>query len=69
MTVQLSDINDNEPVFAYSNYTFSLPEGQYSNHLVGTVSASDLDIEVNGKVTYSIAQGNDGEFGMLLLWW
>ncbi|XP_030427551.1 protocadherin beta-16-like [Gopherus evgoodei] len=51
--VQLSDINDNPPVFNESSYVMYLKENNPPGLLIGTVSAADLDIEQNAKVTYS----------------
>ncbi|CAM4709237.1 unnamed protein product [Lepidochelys kempii] len=56
--VQLSDINDNPPVFNESSYVMYLKE---NNLLIGTVHAADLDTEQNAKVTYSALPGNIGD--------
>ncbi|XP_044883873.1 protocadherin beta-16-like isoform X7 [Mauremys mutica] len=51
--VQLSDINDNPPVFNESSYVMYLKENNPPGLLIGTVRAADLDTEQNAKVTYS----------------
>ncbi|XP_050819087.1 protocadherin beta-16-like [Gopherus flavomarginatus] len=56
--VQLSDINDNPPVFNESSYVMYLKENNPPGLLIGTVRAADLDTEQNAKVTYSALPGN-----------
>ncbi|KAG6921427.1 protocadherin beta 1, partial [Chelydra serpentina] len=51
--VQLSDINDNPPVFNESLYVMYLKENNPPGLLIGTVHAADLDTEQNAKVTYT----------------
>ncbi|XP_038268823.1 protocadherin beta-16-like [Dermochelys coriacea] len=58
--VQLSDINDNPPVFNESSYVMYLKENNHPGLLIGTVHAADLDTEQNAKVTYSALPGNIG---------
>ncbi|XP_039339415.1 protocadherin beta-16-like isoform X14 [Mauremys reevesii] len=60
--VQLSDINDNPPVFNESSYVMYLKENNPPGLLIGTVRAADLDTEQNAKVTYSALPGNIGDF-------
>ncbi|CAM2099344.1 unnamed protein product [Caretta caretta] len=59
--VQLSDINDNPPVFNESSYVMYLKENNHPGLLIGTVHAADLDTEQNAKVTYSALPGNIGD--------
>ncbi|EMP37211.1 Polypeptide N-acetylgalactosaminyltransferase 12, partial [Chelonia mydas] len=59
--VQLSDINDNPPVFNESSYVMYLKENNHPGLLIGTVHAADLDTEQNAKVTYSALLGNIGD--------
>jgi len=51
LTVVLQDANDNSPVFRQSSYSFTLVENSPLSTLVGTVRASDLDLE---SVSYSL---------------
>uniref|UniRef100_A0A8C4YFV7 Cadherin domain-containing protein n=1 Tax=Gopherus evgoodei TaxID=1825980 RepID=A0A8C4YFV7_9SAUR len=60
--VQLSDINDNPPVFNESSYVMYLKENNPPGLLIGTVHAADLDTEQNAKVTYSALPGNISDF-------
>ncbi|XP_053893215.1 protocadherin beta-16-like isoform X5 [Malaclemys terrapin pileata] len=59
--VQLSDINDNPPLFNESSYVMYLKENNHPGLLIGTVHAADLDTEQNAKVTYSALPGNIGD--------
>ncbi|XP_074068889.1 protocadherin beta-15-like [Macrotis lagotis] len=56
--VLVVDINDNAPVFVQAQYEVQIPENSPIGSLVVTVSARDLDIGNNGKVTYSFFQGS-----------
>ncbi|XP_069725597.1 protocadherin beta-4-like, partial [Phaenicophaeus curvirostris] len=54
-TVDISDVNDNAPVFNQTSYIMYVRENNVPTMLVGTVHASDVDIGPNAKVTYSLA--------------
>ena len=43
LTVTITDVNDNTPVFSPSYYTFSISENIAVNAAVGTVTATDDD--------------------------
>ncbi|XP_016848537.2 protocadherin beta-16 isoform X8 [Anolis carolinensis] len=58
--IQISDVNDNTPVFEKSLFEMRLQENNIPGLLIGSVHAIDLDSEQNGKVSYSILPG---EFG------
>ncbi|XP_051486845.1 protocadherin beta-15-like [Apus apus] len=51
-TVDISDVNDNAPVFNQTSYTMYVRENNVPTALVGAVSASDADVGPNAKVTY-----------------
>ncbi|XP_048371978.1 protocadherin beta-16-like [Sphaerodactylus townsendi] len=57
INVQISDVNDNAPVFEKSSYEMQLQENNIPGLLIGLVEAKDLDMEQNGKVTYSLLPG------------
>ncbi|XP_015266196.1 PREDICTED: protocadherin beta-16-like, partial [Gekko japonicus] len=57
INVQISDINDNSPVFEKSLYHMQLRENNIPGLLIGLVQAKDLDMEQNAKVTYSLLPG------------
>ncbi|XP_067423477.1 protocadherin gamma-B1-like [Emydura macquarii macquarii] len=56
--LQISDINDNAPVFEKPSYTAYVPENNPSGASVFSVTASDRDLDRNARVTYSILNGN-----------
>ncbi|KAJ8676739.1 hypothetical protein QAD02_012526 [Eretmocerus hayati] len=56
--VHLTDINDNAPVFAQSQYHASVLEGKTKGDFVAKVSASDLDQGANSRLMYHIVDGN-----------
>ena len=51
---QVSDTNDNAPVFTESAYSFDVAEDTARGAKVGKVSALDQDQGVNGLVTYTV---------------
>ncbi|XP_068554663.1 protocadherin beta-4-like [Anas acuta] len=53
-TVDISDVNDNAPVFNQTSYTMYVRENNIPGVLVGAVSAVDSDAGPNAKVTYSL---------------
>ncbi|XP_038006197.1 protocadherin beta-15-like [Motacilla alba alba] len=54
-TVDISDVNDNAPVFNQTSYTMYVRENNVPTAFVGAVSAADADVGLNAKVTYSLA--------------
>ncbi|KAH0618121.1 hypothetical protein JD844_017107 [Phrynosoma platyrhinos] len=58
--VQISDVNDNTPEFEKPLFEMSLQENNIPGLLIGSVHAVDLDMEKNGKVTYSLLPGEPG---------
>jgi len=61
-TVEITDINDNSPVFAEPSYTFYLQENMDRGTHVGRVQADDPDYLQNGVVEYEIVDQNDSPF-------
>ncbi|XP_054840803.1 protocadherin beta-16-like [Eublepharis macularius] len=57
ISVQISDINDNAPVFEKPAYEMQLRENNIPGLLIGLVHADDLDTDRNAKVTYSLLPG------------
>ena len=51
--VYVSDVNDQEPTFVTTPYSFRVKEGAV-DEVVGTVKALDTDIEKNAQITYKI---------------
>ncbi|XP_042320306.1 protocadherin beta-16-like [Sceloporus undulatus] len=58
--VQISDVNDNTPVFEKTLFEMQLQENNIPGLLIGSVQAVDLDMEQNGKISYSLLPGELG---------
>ncbi|CAM5170915.1 unnamed protein product [Natator depressus] len=56
--LQISDINDNAPVFEKPSYTAYVSENNPSGASIFSVKASDRDLDRNAQVTYSILSSN-----------
>lgn len=50
ITVQVDDVNDNEPIFENDIYVFEIEENKVEDSLVGKVFAKDLDDGDNGRI-------------------
>uniref|UniRef100_A0A4X2JSK5 Cadherin domain-containing protein n=1 Tax=Vombatus ursinus TaxID=29139 RepID=A0A4X2JSK5_VOMUR len=61
ITVLISDVNDNSPVFTQTTYTLYLRENNSPAFHIGSVSASDRDSGINAKVTYSLLPPETGD--------
>ncbi|XP_022092788.1 protocadherin-16-like [Acanthaster planci] len=59
VVVHIQDINDNVPVAERAAYTFTIEENHEPGSTVGQVRAHDPDAGDNGKIFYSIIDGND----------
>nr|XP_008168645.1 protocadherin gamma-A10-like [Chrysemys picta bellii] len=59
--VQLSDINDNAPIFNQPSYTLYITENNPRGASVCSLKANDSDLEENARVTYSINEGHINE--------
>ncbi|XP_072001776.1 protocadherin gamma-C5-like isoform X13 [Engystomops pustulosus] len=56
VTLRVSDINDNSPLFTQSTYNAFIKENSDPGTLLCTVSATDLDEGVNSDLVYSIVE-------------
>ncbi|XP_034642221.1 protocadherin gamma-B5-like [Trachemys scripta elegans] len=56
--LQISDINDNAPVFEKPSYTAYVPENNPSGASIFSVKGSDRDLDRNARLTYSILSSN-----------
>ena len=54
VTIEVTDINDNSPMFEEDMYTVVIAEDTPLNSVLLTVSASDTDLGSNADVTYTI---------------
>lgn len=63
--VTVEDVNDHTPVFDHTSYETSLLESTPVNDRFFALAASDADLGMNGRVSYSISEGNaEGKFGV-----
>ncbi|GLV44546.1 kugelei [Carabus blaptoides fortunei] len=58
VNITVTDSNDNAPVFMQVSYSARIPEDAEIGDKIMQVTANDLDSGVNGRVTYSIENGN-----------
>ena len=54
LTVNVTDLNDNSPIFSSPEYQFSVSENFEVGDTVGLVSASDVDLDSNAEIQFSI---------------
>lgn len=54
--IYVKDVNDHAPAFVRTWYTFDLPEGVYTNHMIGRLEAVDADFGANANISYYIMQ-------------
>ncbi|XP_030648877.1 protocadherin gamma-C5-like [Chanos chanos] len=54
ITVKVLDVNDNAPIFSHPLYTVYARENCPPGSLLSSVSASDMDIGENAKISYAI---------------
>uniref|UniRef100_A0A8D2DDS6 Protocadherin beta 13 n=1 Tax=Sciurus vulgaris TaxID=55149 RepID=A0A8D2DDS6_SCIVU len=59
ITVQVSDVNDNSPIFSQTSYTLSVRENNQPALHIGGVSATDRDSGSNAQLTYSLLPPHD----------
>ncbi|XP_040904741.1 uncharacterized protein LOC121188864 [Toxotes jaculatrix] len=58
ITVQVSDVNDNKPMFTETIINIYVKENSPVGAVIKTVTATDADIDQNGQVRYSFLQSN-----------
>lgn len=58
LTITLTDINDNSPVFNQSRYDAYIRENMPANSFVYQVKATDIDSPKNAIIQYSVTGGN-----------
>ncbi|XP_022623412.1 cadherin EGF LAG seven-pass G-type receptor 2-like, partial [Seriola dumerili] len=63
VNVQVTDVNDNSPVFASSSITKSVPEDEEVGSNVTAVPATDKDSGFNKEIRYSL-RGGEGRFSV-----
>ncbi|KAI4499170.1 hypothetical protein M0802_005753 [Mischocyttarus mexicanus] len=63
--VIIEDVNDHTPVFKLTSYETSLSELTPVNDRFFSLTATDIDLGANGRVLYSVTDGNaEGRFGI-----
>ena len=60
INVQVTDDNDNSPIFVQDVYNISIAEGTGQNTAILAISANDKDIGKNGQVVYSFSSRQSG---------
>ncbi|XP_075131388.1 protocadherin gamma-C5-like isoform X2 [Leptodactylus fuscus] len=60
LTVNISDVNDNPPLFLNQDFSTFIPENNEPGRLLYTLSAFDRDEGNNAKFTYSLAEHQHG---------
>ncbi|KAJ8337898.1 hypothetical protein SKAU_G00368640 [Synaphobranchus kaupii] len=64
LTITLSDVNDNAPIFSQPSYSVDVAENNVPGSPILTVSASDPDLGSNAHLSYSILHGSVGGMPM-----
>ncbi|KAG9352523.1 hypothetical protein JZ751_020937 [Albula glossodonta] len=59
--VNVTDVNDNVPFFTSSIYEAAVTEGAEAGTFVLQVSSNDLDLGLNGKISYSLLKDRSGD--------
>ncbi|XP_046828165.1 protocadherin-like wing polarity protein stan isoform X1 [Vespa crabro] len=62
--ISVTDVNDNAPMFEAPQYQGSIPEDVLVGTSVLRVSATDEDIDLNGRVRYALEDDGDGAFAI-----
>ncbi|XP_006641450.3 neural-cadherin [Lepisosteus oculatus] len=60
--INITDVNDNVPFFTSSIYEATVTEGAEVGTFVLQVSANDLDLGLNGKISYSLLNDRSGDY-------
>jgi hypothetical protein len=60
--LQISDVNNHEPVFLRPFYSFDIEEGFHVSKILGSVQAVDDDFDDNANLTYSIVNVDAAKF-------
>lgn len=65
VSIRFEDVNDHTPVFDHTSYETSLPESTGVNTRFFALAATDVDRHANGRIAYTIVDGNtDDKFGI-----
>lgn len=58
VTVEVLDVNDNDPIFKQEMYSFKIEENLSRGTFVGRIHATDADAAINAAIKYSLIPGN-----------
>lgn len=66
LTITVTDANDNRPKFEHETYSYSVSETAPANHLIGTITAKDLDSGRFGSngIRYSLSGDGSHSFNI-----
>uniref|UniRef100_A0A8C9QEZ2 Cadherin domain-containing protein n=1 Tax=Spermophilus dauricus TaxID=99837 RepID=A0A8C9QEZ2_SPEDA len=67
ITVQVSDVNDNSPIFTQASYILLVQENNSPALHIGSVSATDRDSGTNAQITYSLLPNQDSQLHLASL--
>ncbi|WKX99857.1 hypothetical protein Q1695_014605 [Nippostrongylus brasiliensis] len=59
VTIRVSDVNDNFPMFDQPEVSVTLRDGMKSGEVLQSLTATDADTGENGRVSYRILSGDD----------
>ncbi|XP_043928775.1 protocadherin Fat 4-like [Protopterus annectens] len=59
VTICITDVNDNAPLFTHSSYTITIPEVVTQETFVVKVFASDADCGLNGQIFFYMKSSNE----------
>ncbi|XP_053376912.1 protocadherin Fat 4-like [Mercenaria mercenaria] len=65
VTLSVSDINDNDPIFSSNLYKFDVNERSKASDFVGLIEVTDADIGENALISTSVTKGNRGNVFVL----
>ncbi|KAG7322395.1 hypothetical protein KOW79_013741 [Hemibagrus wyckioides] len=60
ISIEVMDVNDNAPFFSEEIYNVLVSEDTAIGETITRLLAEDLDSQVNGRITYSILRGDQG---------
>lgn len=60
VSLTISDVNDNAPVFTSSSYSFSIEENVSTGSSAGRITATDADTGANSALQYELVYGQPG---------
>lgn len=66
LTVQLTDVNDNPPLFTLSHFEGYVPENSPSDTSIIKIQAKDIDTGENARIEYYISQSGSDQLALTL---